>query len=65
MKLADESKGKHWLTLVTTWSNRRLYTALASASRALLACSTLSGTLQNKREANVDVALPSGAPRRR
>lgn len=45
MKLAEESKGKHWLTLVTTWSNRRLYTAFAKASRALLACSTLSGTL--------------------
>lgn len=46
MKLAEESKGKHWLTLVTTWSNRRLYTAFARASRALLACSTLSGTLK-------------------
>lgn len=47
MKLADDWKGKHWLTLVTTWSKSRLYTALAKASRALLACSTFRGTLSD------------------
>ena len=46
MKLDEVSKGKHWFTRLTTWSKSRLYTALARASRALFACSTLRGTLQ-------------------
>lgn len=49
MKLEEDLKGKHWFTRLTTWSKRRLYTALARASRALFACSTFRGTLEGNK----------------
>ena len=45
MYVWDEVNGKHWLTLLTMWSNIFMYNALASASLALVAWSFFSGTL--------------------
>lgn len=58
MKLEDVWKGKHWFTRLTTWSKRRLYTALARASRALFACSTLRGTLGRERQSGAVTDCP-------
>lgn len=61
MKLEEVSKGKHWFTRLTTWSKRRLYTALAKASRALFACSTFRGTLQGRTKCGNERQSKTGA----